>query len=145
MRVPLLGKELCLSCHDEDFFEAMADSGQSLVLSGHLDGQSPMGSQLLDNYSVQCLECHIDKDGRAGVEVSQGVVRHQSGSANHPIGASYARALAYGGYRELEPGTILLPDGLVSCVSCHRAYSQEHGELKKLGEKAELCFGCHDI
>ena len=37
---------------------------------------------------------------------------------------------------------LLLPGGKVSCVSCHRPYSQRHGAL--VAQEPDLCFHCHD-
>ena len=40
---------------------------------------------------------------------------------------------------------ILLPMGLVSCVSCHEGYSQNHGKLVISNAGSALCFACHDL
>ena len=47
------GRDLCLSCHEQKFFAAMRDKGESLVLSGHLNAgvELPVGN--LDPYSMQ--------------------------------------------------------------------------------------------
>jgi len=51
----------------------------------------------------------------------------------------------YGGYRprtQLNDG-MLLPEGRVGCVSCHRGYDRQHGELVVARE--QLCYECHDL
>lgn len=76
-----------------------------------------------------------------------GLLRHSSGSANHPIGRSYAAAVPYGGYRPeiLLSKSVWLPDGKISCVSCHQGYSSDHGKLVTPKRGSALCYECHDI
>lgn len=139
------GKPFCTSCHQQTFFTNMLDQGESLIISGHMDNGALPG----DNYSVQCMGCHDDKaNGQgpyAGV-IDNGFIRH-TGGTNHPIGINYQQASRYGGYRPIEqlPLAVILPDGLVSCVSCHTGYSSDHGKLAVTTSASSLCFQCHDI
>lgn len=143
MRGLLLGRELCMSCHDQTFFSNMVDGGESLVMSGHLGMPNSQNWQNLDPYSVQCMECHSE---RGDVQVDPNfVVRH--GSQNHPVGRNYAEAERYGGYRPASvlPKKIHLPNGMVSCVSCHETFTKTHGKVITSGDTTTLCFECHDL
>jgi len=150
MRTNLRGRDYCHSCHDDDFFAQMPDLGTALIRSGHL-ASSSSGEAFLDNidsYSLDCLGCHNDQTDRFFVSVSAlGVVNHTGEKANHPIGRDYEKAVRFGGYRPIAqvPEYILLPEGKVSCVSCHEGYSQKHGKLIELKSGMGLCFHCHDL
>ncbi len=143
------GRGLCLACHDAAFFAKMKDEGDSIALSGHLDAGIELNSAIeLDSYSLQCMGCHGTYGNRRGGLVDRnGIVRHNSGSANHPIGRSYAKAVAYGGYRPESQlsKSVWLPDGKISCVSCHQGYSKDHGKLVTAMSGSALCFECHAL
>ena len=148
MRGSRRGRELCLSCHDEQFFTRMRDHGNSMIASGHLDMSNVAPGAQLDPYSRQCMDCHGGKGGRNAPSVDRNMImRHGTTSLNHPIGASYAKAMKFGGYRPvaLLSKKILLPGGLVSCVSCHEGYSKSHGKLTIPAAGSKLCFECHDL
>lgn len=146
LRADNRGAQFCGSCHQPDFFANMADEGMSTIVSGHLDASG----LLEDPYSIQCMICHDDKDEpdqAFPVSVSdQGILRHQQGG-NHPVGGSYAAATSFGGYRPVNQlhEDIILPNGLVSCVSCHFGYSENHGQLVTSNEDSGLCFQCHQL
>jgi predicted CXXCH cytochrome family protein len=137
------GPALCLSCHDQKFFDAMIDGGESMVLSGHLGIQNANTWQNLDPYSVQCMDCHISR-GDVAVDTSM-IARH--GSQNHPVGRKYSEAAKFGGLKpEAQVSSkIPLPNGMVSCVSCHETYTRNHGKVLTSGATTTLCFECHDI
>ena len=139
------GRNLCYACHNPAFFGSMKDQGASVELSGHLNAGVELRNIDIDPYSLQCLHCHETKGDPRGVRVDlHGILRHASGSANHPIGRSYQAAARFGGYRPEATLSkkILLPDGKVSCVSCHQGYSKEHG---KLVLTRNLCMECHNL
>ena len=148
LRGQRVGKELCLACHDATFFAKMRDGGATL-LAGHLVKGITPGGPALDVYSRKCMECHGDNATPAlATSIDKhGVVRHASQQANHPIGMSYQRAAAYGGYRPQRTveRRLLLPDGKVGCVSCHGGYQKEHGKLVVALGKSALCFECHAL
>lgn len=141
------GRELCLTCHEATFFSRMKDQGNSVTASGHLDAGGGAPALKLDSYSRQCMDCHGNKGDNPTSIDRNSIVRHGVSSTNHPIGANYADAVKFGGYRPARQLSkrILLPGGLVSCVSCHEGYSKQHGKLvtPKLG--STLCYECHDI
>lgn len=151
MRVPQRGKAFCLMCHEQRFFDQMPDNGLSLVGSGHLAYRAAEFSQIVDPSSLQCMECHLDQANAPEAPQIQvdrvGIVRHADGRNNHPIGKRYDEAARFGGYRRriaLE-GTILLPDGRLSCLSCHTGYSEKHGQLTIDNRGSRLCYECHDL
>lgn len=148
MRGTKLGRELCLACHDADFFRKMRDGGASLMV-GHLSKGIDSNAPALDSYSRQCMECHGQSgDPRLATLVDKnGVARHASRSINHPVGVNYQQATNFGGYRprRVVERKLLLPDGLVSCVSCHHGYLKEHGKLIVTQAGSKLCYECHDI
>lgn len=143
------GEALCLSCHDSNFFQQMKDNGTSLRQTGHLSmGVASVGQVEIDALSLQCLSCHENKSDAMGVRMGQnGVLYHNSGEANHPIGVRYP---AYANISNLRPKSdlpkvILLPDGKLGCVSCHQVYKKEHGKLVMSNQGSALCLQCHNL
>ncbi|QSX39129.1 cytochrome c3 family protein [Shewanella sedimentimangrovi] len=150
MRTSLRGRDYCQSCHDSAFFDAMADGGTTLVSSGHLvpDLATLVEAGTIDDFSFQCMTCHADEQGSLAVSISaSGVINHSSGGSNHPVGSDYQQVSLGGGYRPVSmlPGYISLPQGRLSCVSCHIAYGDIHGKLVSSNEGSQLCFSCHDL
>ncbi len=148
MRGDKRNKDMCLACHDKNFFYQMKDSGISILRSGHLNAtKAELDSIDLDRYSLDCLGCHGDTGESSQVAIgSNAVISHSSGSANHPIGRSYAEAFAKGGYRPqgMMSKNVWLPDGKISCISCHDGYTRKHGKVIVPSRGAGLCFECHD-
>jgi predicted CXXCH cytochrome family protein len=141
-------KDFCIACHDPSFFRNMKDSGTSLVISGHLDIGRGQGTIDIDAHSLHCLGCHAGShSGGGSVSIGRnGILRHASGSAPHPIGRSYRDASARGGFHpehQLAQKKILLSNGKVSCVSCHEAYKKDHGKLVVSLDRSALCLSCH--
>ena len=148
MRGNRRGRELCLSCHDAQFFVRMRDQGNSMMASGHLDAGNNLSDVRLDSYSRQCMDCHGSKGDNSAPTVDRNmVVRHGATPLNHPIGANYVKSAKFGGYRPVSmiSKKILLPAGLVSCVSCHEGYSKSHGKLVIPRANSALCYECHDL
>ena len=144
LRGNVAGRGMCLACHDQSFFDKMRDGGVSLLQSGHLLGTpNSQNWRNMDPYSLQCLECHAER-GDVEIDSSQ-IVRH--GAQNHPIGRSYAAAARQGGYKPefFLSKKILLPNGMVSCVSCHEVYTQNHGKNVIPNRGSALCFECHNL
>lgn len=142
------GKAFCLACHPRAFFDRMRDGGVSTVQSGHAALATRFAPQGLDAYSLQCLGCHGQHGEADGGAIDRnGILRHASGRMNHPIARDYTAASRFGHLRPaaLLPKKILLPDGRVSCVSCHQGYSKDHGKLVMANQRSALCLACHDI
>jgi predicted CXXCH cytochrome family protein len=148
MRGGRLGKALCLTCHLPSFFSAMRDGGSSL-LSGHLAKGIDSAAPALDAYSRTCMKCHGETAvPRLATSIDRfGVVRHASQTVNHPVGMNYQKAVAFGGYRPraVVERRLLLPGGVVSCVSCHAGFQKDHGKLVLPMARSQLCFECHDL
>lgn len=148
MRETKIGKDLCLTCHDANFFRKMRDGGTSLMV-GHLGSGAETNTATLDVYSRQCMECHIKNgDPRLATKIDpNGVLRHASSSVNHPIGVNYQKATVYGGYRAqaIVERKIILPNGQVGCISCHLGYTKDHGKLVIGTGGSTLCFECHNL
>jgi predicted CXXCH cytochrome family protein len=144
MRSNLRGKNYCLACHNEGFFSSMADSGQSIMFSGHLSDRQNIALSGIDAYSKKCMTCHDKQTNLPGLTVGfgNGLVRH-GGGTNHPIGSNYQEAYKSGTYRNVMylPKEIMLPDGMVSCISCHESYKKKHGKLIP----EATCISCHDL
>jgi len=137
------GKGFCLSCHSQSFFAGMADSGDSLMASGHISAENETHGTV-DNYSLRCLTCHRDQGAVSGRTTASGnFMLISTGGASHPIGTHYLTMARYSGYRLsfALPEEIILPNGQVGCISCHKAYSKNHGEIVL---KEDLCTTCHD-
>ncbi len=141
-----VGKQLCLSCHDDSFFVAMADGGTSLQRIGHLSARPNLLERELDPYSIQCMECHEGNGEAPRVKIDNGVTRH-TGGTNHPVGVDYDKAARSGTFKDSTQlnDSIKLPQGKVSCVSCHFGYSKKHGALVMPRKDSILCFECHDL
>ena len=149
LRVSRTGKGFCLMCHDMEFFRQMDDRGAALS-GAHLETRStgPRRSDLIDEVSLACLDCH---DGTVSIDVVSsirpvsGFVSH-GGGVSHPIGSMYekkaARDSSYSPVSLLPP-QILLPEGRLGCVSCHAPYKEKHGSLVIAREGSRLCFACH--
>ena len=133
--------QLCGECHP--------DSAHLRHPSGFVR-TSGQNWECLDQYSIQCLGCHGDKantyDDMDVIVVASNQILHH-GSLNHSIGRSYAAAMVFGGYRPIEKlsGKIHLPNGVVSCISCHDGDSRNHGKLVTTMTGSALCFECHNL
>ena len=111
------------------------------------------GSSLLDSESLYCMACH---DGVNAPESANTTAWNRGPGArgdrhrNHPVGVEYrAQPLHRSSVRlrptSLLPATIRLPNGQVSCVSCHDLYAADPGRLTVPIEESALCFSCHDM
>ena len=146
LRTALEGQGLCEACHQASFFSGMKDGGISLMAVGHLDASASL-SGAIDNFSIQCMACH-DKSAEP-LPVRAAGISGATGTAarNHPVGRRYADSIGFGGYRPASglPEGILLPDGRLSCVSCHVGYSERHGALVMDNRADRLCRSCHEL
>lgn len=148
MRGHKRGKALCLSCHDIEFFYQMADGGISVQYGGHLVQPSDPLNEFIDSYSQHCVSCHLDSVSSAtGLAGDAGyVLAHGGSTMPHPIGLQYD-ASKNEKYREPYEISkkIVLPEGNLSCISCHQAYNESHGKLVMSNNGSALCFQCHDM
>lgn len=142
LRTTLEGQSFCEACHQPSFFSGMKDEGISLMALGHLDASASLSGDI-DNFSIQCMSCH-DKSGDA---LRMPLTVAGSERRNHPIGSRYNDSISFGSYRPVAglPENILLPDGKLSCVSCHVGYSEQHGALVVDNRGDRLCQSCHAL
>ena len=148
MVTKLRGKDFCHSCHDESFFRNMKDSGASLFVSGHTVPDDVSDGEQVDAFSAKCMECHANEQSNLNVAFSNtGIVSHSGSRVNHPIGKDYREAARFGGYRPFNQldKRISLPNGRLSCISCHKAYDGKHGADIMSNDYSNLCFHCHDL
>jgi len=149
MRGHKRGKELCLACHDIEFFYRMADGGISIQNEIHQTQSSDSFMSFIDSYSQHCIGCHVDSvrntSNFTGEETDY-VLAHGSTTMPHPIGLQYDASAKnrYRGSHELSE-KIKLPDGKLSCITCHQAYDENHGSLVMSNKGSALCFQCHNL
>lgn len=148
MRGHKRGKELCLSCHEIDFFYRMADGGTSVQHAVHLAPAPDSFMDVLDSYSQHCVGCHLDNvrsvTGLTGQ--TDAILAHGYTTMPHPVGVQYDTSNKKR-YRELYElsDKIVLPEGKLSCISCHQAYDENHGGLVISNKGSALCFQCHNM
>lgn len=111
---------LCKSCHD-------CTKGMACVLGvAHLGNAIKQGSRRGD-----CLSCH---DGTIGKNVAPGIM------GAHKVNVYYIKKK---GYNSRPDRRILLPNGKVTCISCHDPYKNERTRLVMANERSSLCLSCH--
>ncbi len=148
--------QFCVQCHHGEARLTAANMHWSAVDRAHLgsdrdDSQGRSGSR--DDGSRRCLACH---DGVSAPDTGYetGGTQHATDFGdprrNHPIGVRYPSAGKRGGDSPLRPAALLpksvrLPDGNVSCVSCHNMYANSPKLLSVPIEGSALCFTCHDM
>jgi predicted CXXCH cytochrome family protein len=112
--------ELCNSCHD-------CTKGMACLLGvAHLGNAIKKGSRRGD-----CISCH---DGSLGKDV-----RTQT-MGTHKVDVYYIKKK---GYNSRLDRRIILPEGKVTCISCHNPYKNERGRLVMSNERSSLCLSCH--
>ncbi len=147
----------CVKCHSNTGNRGGASmhwmvQGQAHVIPSK-NARSSRMSGLLDSESRKCLDCH---DGVTASEATN----HAGGSSftasfadkqrNHPIGMLYPRTNVGKSAVRVRPASLLptavrLPDGKVSCVSCHDLYAGTTNLLSVPMEGSGLCMTCHDM
>ena len=144
IRGGISGKELCLSCHEMSFFRAMANNSLTLQTSAiPLNQQHALTA--LENYSSKCMSCHTSNGGAGGITVDhKGIMKHSGGTV-HPLGITYKETYPQDSYRSrLDIARdIKLPDGKLSCISCHRGYSNDHSNKTAIKSDPAPCDSCH--
>lgn len=115
-------------------------------------GPIPRGSGSLDDASTRCLSCHDGVSAREahfGNSSSGGGADYSDKRRNHPVGIPFRSDRPATGTKlrpvSILPAVIRLPEGQVSCVSCHNLYSTDRSRLSVPIDGSALCFGCHDM
>lgn len=115
------------------------------------------GSQVFTSQS--CFSCHdgsvasdaqvtfpitIGGTGSASLDTSLGHV-----DAVHPVDVNYAAARQRrpGWLRPMDqlPPEVMLPQGLVTCTSCHSSRSRQAKKVALSLERSALCLACHSL
>ncbi|MFH0980424.1 MAG: cytochrome c3 family protein [Planctomycetota bacterium] len=148
--------EFCRKCHSDDTGRSAAALHWLAVGEAHVDDEAT-GSRRsggpLDPESRRCMGCH---DGVNAVEAQnttgggRGVGDLGDRSRNHPVGVRYPEHTTRNRTVPLRPMSLLpneirLPDGKVSCVSCHDLYATDRDRLTVPIERSALCFSCHEM
>jgi predicted CXXCH cytochrome family protein len=89
-----------------------------------------------------CLSCHDGTFGTTHLAARAGTA---AGPGVHPVGVSYELAAAR---RRLRPRyevsrRLVMPDGLVTCVTCHDGASPEPFHLAMTMRQSAMCQSCH--
>lgn len=151
------GPAFCATCHTDDGAPGGTNHAhwQAIGLAHPRDdrrsARTPRGG--LDRESRSCLSCH---DGLNAPDASHsGTGKLAAGWADprgrsHPVGVRYSLASSRPATTRLKPPgslppTVRLPDGAVSCVSCHDLYAGTPGLLTVPIERSQLCLTCHDM
>ncbi len=142
LRRPGKGAAFCSACHKID------TRGHIMFENVHIGSyQVTDWSGILDDYSLQCIECH-DKYFRMPKDsVGSGTWQHASSNLNHPVGVHYIESLS-GRAREFNPQSLLpkeirLFNGKIGCGTCHNVYSKEKSMLVMSNSRSRLCLTCH--
>lgn len=150
------GESFCTACHnDHDRSSATAAHWMAVDVAHVRPDQTAsrgVGGRL-DDDSVRCLSCHDGVNASEAQNMTswnRGAGFNGPVSGNHPIGMPYPNRPSRGveaGFRpaSLLPREMQLPNGVVSCVSCHNLYGREKDLLSVPIEGSELCFTCHDM
>ncbi|MCK4658260.1 MAG: cytochrome c3 family protein [Phycisphaerae bacterium] len=147
--------DFCLNCHHGNP-ERTAETMHWMVVGvAHVkeDTHSDRRPGLLDADSRRCLECH---DGVNANEAANTTPWNRGPGClgdkrrNHPVGVRYSDRPSPQRSVQLRPVALLpanvrLPDGQVSCVSCHDLYATDQRRLTVPIEGSALCFTCHDM
>jgi hypothetical protein len=127
-------------------------------LWGHGNDPAFSRSSLIDTYTLKCMGCHEYDTDYELLEVSdtnRAMRPKNAVLSGHPVGARYenvANGRSGRKYRSVDSldVAIMLPDGMVSCVSCHEDINiesrpEEHGKLVLSNSGSRLCFECHNM
>jgi len=144
----------CGRCHGRDGGRQARNMHWTAMRSAHIrdeDSYHTRRSTRLDTESRRCLGCHDGvnaKESRNTLGMS--VVRSLDDlKTSHPVGVDYPDRQTQrqtGQYRQATalPHQVRLPNGKVSCVSCHNLYSKERHLLTVPMERSALCVTCHN-
>lgn len=142
----------CLNCHQDTGGRPSRTMHWMVTRLAHPKATTRRATRTggaVDYASRQCLGCHDGVNAPDALNTTGASAPDGLGDRgrNHPIGVRYV-----GGSRgrdghlrpeSLLPVTVRLPNGKVSCVSCHNLYAQAPNLLSVPIEGSALCFACH--
>jgi len=147
--------EFCARCHEGGDERSAAGMHWLALDRAHITGDDADGSAIggIDAESRRCMECH---DGVTAGEFANTTPWNQGAGSTgdhrreHPVGMAYPRSTPAGyssAFRQaaMLPRRVRLPEGKVSCVSCHDLYSWEESLLTVPIRESALCLTCHDM
>lgn len=150
--------EFCRNCHTAGEGSGSAATMHWMAVgSAHIRSETPSSLRSaagsLDAESQRCLSCHdgvtaAESHNAASPDRSLGYVGNRSRS--HPIGVGYPSHTLRGSSASFRsagqlPEKVRLPEGKVSCVSCHDLYARDRHRLSVPIEGSALCFTCHEM
>ncbi len=142
LRRPGRGIFFCSTCHKID------EKGHIVferVHTGSYQVTNPNGT--LDDYTLQCIECHDRSIDRTSHRTGSGKWEHFSLKLNHPVGITFSK-LARKKPKQFNPSVSLpeeirLFNGKIGCGTCHNVYSKERYILVTDNFQSRLCLQCH--
>lgn len=148
--------QFCARCHTSASPDQAGGMHWIAVGAAHIKSKGEYAGQFsggVDVESKRCLSCH---DGINASEASSGAATHGSFGSfanerlNHPIGIPYPTYQPPGNGTKYRPASLLpreirLPDGMVSCVSCHNLYARDKHLLTVPIKDSALCLTCHEL
>ncbi|MDA3786897.1 MAG: hypothetical protein PF503_00135 [Desulfobacula sp.] len=143
LRRPGRGMFFCSACHKID------EKGHIVfekIHTGSFKVTNPEGT--LDDYTLQCIECHDRLIDRTSLTGGSGKWKHFSLKLNHPVGISLGSVAAKKPKDFNPPGSlpeeVRLFNGKIGCGTCHNVYSKEKYMLVTDNFKSRLCRQCHN-
>jgi len=148
--------DFCVKCHGASTERSAASMHWMAIGIAHVKADRTVSGRragLLDSDSQRCMGCH---DGVSASEAANTTAWNRGPGSrgdkrrHHPVGVPYRdRAPKKAAVRlrstSLLPKNMRLPDGQVSCVSCHDLYAPDRDRLTVPIEGSALCFTCHDM
>ena len=146
----------CANCHGHTSGRSATSMHWSAMGRAHVKSEPgrSIGGGSMDRQSLQCLSCH---DGVSATETHGGVAWSGFGAGmmgdrqgSHSVGTAYGqkglsrRGVALKPANTLPP-EVRLPEGKVSCVSCHNLFERSENHLSVPIERSALCFSCHEM
>lgn len=148
--------EFCARCHGQPL-KRKAESLHWLAVGvAHVsqDQRTELsGNTPLDARTRACLSCHdgaIASESKNGTPWNRPQMYLGDKRRNHPVGIAYNDVSRPKDLSPLRPAGLLppnveLPQGRVTCVSCHNLYSRTRYRLTVPIHGSELCLTCHDM
>ncbi|MBA4366932.1 MAG: hypothetical protein C0403_04760 [Desulfobacterium sp.] len=142
LRRPGKGVSFCSVCHRIDA------KGHILFENVHHGSfRETDREQTLDEYTLQCIECHDRQIDRSMRSLGAGNWLHRAIDLNHPVGVSYQQAANHKSQdfhpQATLPSEIRLYNGKIGCGTCHNVYSKEKYMLAIGNRRSGLCLQCH--
>ncbi len=151
------GQGFCQKCHGASLASGGSSAHWMAMGRAHVReqeyGSASVASGRLDTESARCLGCHdgvTASDRHNTTAAGRSSLGFGDRMSNHPIGVGYGVKRGKTASTALRPVNLLpsavrLPQGKVSCVSCHNLYSPDPNHLTVSIENSSLCFTCHNM